>query len=62
MPGMEEGSHVLHVISPIGGLDPIGRIRHNKYARRQITRVQLRPGHALLNSVHHLAGSVFQVA
>lgn len=61
MPGMEEGSHVLHVISSISGLNPVCRIRHNEYARCQITRIQFRPGHTLLNSMHHLAGSIFQI-
>ncbi|KAL0110474.1 hypothetical protein PUN28_013828 [Cardiocondyla obscurior] len=42
MPGMEKGSHVLHMISSIGGFDTVGWIRHNEYTRRQITRVSFK--------------------
>ena len=59
--GVEEYSHVFNVISPIGRLNPIGRIRHNKYARCQITCIQFCPGHTLLNGMHHLAGGIFQI-
>jgi len=62
MSSLEKGPHILHVIGAIGGFDSIGWIRHNEYARRHVTRIQLRSGHALLNSVHHLAGGVLQVA